>query len=379
MKKTLAAGVFALFCLSASLSAFSWSGLLDNQTKLIGNSDFSSIRLQQTNDLYLSFSTPLGENMKLSGEGLVKNVLEAQIEPSGTAPVNNFIADCDLFKLSGNWAAGSGVLSVNAGRFRFSDVSGAVFSQVSDGVNLSYNALKLKAGLYAGYTGLLNSHNVSMYGTPSGETTKVYSLCPAFIPVMVDFSYKTLLETNTIGLQGSFFIPVDSEKNDIKAYGTLYLAGPVSTVASYNITGTVGLQKLENLMLDAKADFNYYIGNFGILNLGVEYLSGESDSIHAFTPVTVRTLYNGSLTSGLILPKLGFMLAKGNIYFSLTEKGVVSMTAEETGFDGVDTSLSLICNVLSDVQLGCDVDAYICTKDSKNSNYYLILKASLAF
>ena len=379
MKKTLAAGVFALFCLSASLSAFSWSGLLDNQSKFIGNSDFSTIQLQQTNDLYLSFSSPLGENMKLSGEGLIKNLLVAQLEPSGADPEDDFIADCDLFKFSGSWAAGSGVLSLNAGRFRISDVSGAVFSQVSDGLNLSYNALKLKAGLYAGYTGLLNAHNVSMNGVASGETTKVYSLCPAFIPVLVDFSYKTLLETNTIGLQGAFFIPVDSEKNDIMAYGSLYLAGPVSTVASYNITGTVGLQKLENLMLDAKADFNYYLGNIGILNLGVEYLSGASDSIHAFTPITKRTLYNGDLTSGLILPKLGIMIAKNTLYFSLTEKGVVTMTADETGFDGVDSSISLICNVLSDVQLGCDADVYISTKDSKKNNYYMILKASLAF
>ena len=55
------------------------------------------------------------------------------------------------------------------------------------------------------------------------------------------------------------------------------------------------------------------------------------------------------------------------------------MTADETGFDGVDSSISLICNVLSDVQIGCDADAYICTKDSKNSNFYLTLKASLAF
>ena len=381
MKKTLAAGVFAFFCLSTALSAFSWSGLVNNESKFIANNDFSKIELQQTNGVYLSFAAPRGDggNMKLTGEGLVKGNFGVPIVPNEGEASSALIADCDLFKFSGVWGAGSGVVALNAGRFRMSDVSGSVFSQVSDGLSVSYNALKFKAGLYAGYTGLLNAYDVSMISVPSGEAQKVYTLCPAYIPVMVDFSYKTLLETNTIGIQGAFFMPVDTEKNDMKAYGTLYLSGPVSTVGTYNITGTVGLLKLENLMLDAKADFNYFIGNFGMINIGAEYVSGESDSIHAFVPVTARTLYNGTLSSGLILPKVGFMIAKNSMYLALTEKVVIAMLPEETGMDGFDTSLSFVCNVLSDVQVGCDADAYICTKDSAQSNYYLTIKASLAF
>ena len=217
MKKTLAAGVFALFCLSASLSAFSWSGIVDNSSKFTGNSDFSAVSLTQTNDIYLSFSTGLGEggNMKLSGEGLFKNVLAGPVTPEANLE-DSVIADCDLFKFSGSWATGSGTVSLDAGRFFFSDASGSVFSQTSDGISVAYNALKLKAGLYAGYTGLLNGLNVSMLGTPAGEPAKVYSLCPAYIPVMVDFAFKALLETNTIGVQGDFFMPVDTEKNDIQ-------------------------------------------------------------------------------------------------------------------------------------------------------------------
>ena len=379
MKKTLISGLLALFCFSASLSAFSWSGLIGNESKFSENSDFSSLSLSQTNNLYLSFATFIGDskNMKLTGEGLFKNSLAAVLTPEADT-ADTPIVDCDLFKFSGNWSIGRGLLSLDLGRFRISDFSAAVFSQVSDGLNLSYSNLYLKLGLYAGYTGLLNRLNVSMVENEYDDS-KFYALCPAYIPVLFDFSYKTLFETNTIGFQGSFFVPVDMEKNTMKAYGTLSLSGPLSTFGTYSVMGTFGTEKFESFMLDAKADINVYIGTVGMVNAGYEYISDESESLHGFKTISARSLYNGALTSGLMIPKLSFILAKNSVYFSLTEKVIISNIAVETELNGFDTSLSLIGNILSDVQLGLDAGAFISVKDENQNNYYMTLKASLAF
>ena len=71
---------------------------------------------------------------------------------------------------------------------------------------------------------------------------------------------------------------------------------------------------------------------------------------------------------------------------SVTGKGVIQM-GDETKFHGVDVTASLICNVFSDLQVGCDLGAFVAVdkdvknaiKASKSNVYYATLKASLAF
>lgn len=379
MKKLLTVCTFAFFICTANLSAFSWGGVIDNNSRFAANNDLSQKSLIQTNDLFLSFSSMLGKSgtMKIAGEGLFKSTYAAVLTPDfdGT---DLQVADCDLLKFSGNWSVGSGAVSLNLGRFQMSDITGSVFAQTSDGLSLAYNGLSAKAGLYAGYTGLLNRLNVSMVDNEADDA-KIYALCPAYIPVLVDLAYKTLFETSTIGLQADAFIPKDSKKNTMKLYGTLYLTGPLSTAGTYSLMGTLESEKFKTFMLDAKADFNFYLGTSAVTNLGVEYASGENGPFHSFTTITARSLYNGTNTAGLIIPKLSVMYAKNTFFASITEKCVITMPEKKAKLDGFDTSVSLLFNILSDVQMGVDGGAYICLENKESSNYFLTIKASLAF
>ena len=377
MKKLLLATIISL-TFSLSLSAFAWSGLIDNTTRATENHDFSVMGLNQGNGIYFSLSHNLSENgsLRLAAEGLYKYSLYCDMKTNKFVFKN--IADLDLLKFTGDWTLGKGTLSLNAGRFQYQDYSSAVFSQLSDGLYLSYNALKFKTSLYAGYTGLLNRLDVSMVENESKEEDQFYALCPGYIPVAADFAYKALFGTNTAGLQAACYIPV-SEKNKIKGYGTLIMNGYFGTIGSYDARVTVGTEKFENLMLDAKLDTNFYLLSSLLLTLGGEYVSGEQGSIKPFVTLTARSFGCAPVYNGVIVPKAGLLFAAGNFYGSVTERVILTMPKEEVKLAGFDTALSLAWNVFSDVRLACDAGAYICTEKKELSNYYASLKASLAF
>ena len=377
MKKLILSGIIA--CLLAPMFALSWNGVLDNNTNATTNNDFDPITLNQSNGIHLSVNAPFNTT------GTVKFVAEGSFKYRFTdiIPDNEtdfkLIADLDLFKFSGKWNTGNGIFAVDLGRFSISDISGYVFSQKSDGLSLSYDALKYKVGLYGGYTGLQNRLNVSMLNNPY-EEANVYALTAGYVPVMVNLTYKTLFETNTIGIQGEAFVPVNTEDKIKYVYGTLMMNGPLGVFGAYTLKGVVGLADVKDLMVDAGLDLNFYLSNSSMMILGGEFRSFEKDSLHQFVSVTSRSVTSDPNFAGGVLPKLSFVYAKNNMLTSLTGKGVISM-GEETKFDGVDASVNLICNVFSDLQIGCDLGAFIgIDKDVKDlSNYSATLKASLAF
>ena len=376
MKKIILTFLLAVSCAFSSLTALSWSGVIDNTSKLSFDDSFKPTVFNQTNGIYLSLSSKLNE------EGTLRFVTEGLFKVNPIMDLNNnkttlkFIADVDLLKLSGDWAVGSGNLSLSAGRFQFSDFSGVVFSQVSDGLYLNYKTAKIRTSFYAGYTGLLNALNVSMAGNQLDADDNFYALCPKYVPVLADFSYKGLFGSNTIGLQAACFIPV-SDENSMKAYGTFILNGQFGNIGSYDARFT-----LEDFMLNAKLDANFFVSSTAMLTAGVEYDSGNQGNIKAFETITSRTFGSGLYSpkgNGVIIPKLGVMYSNGKVYASLTERGIIAMSEDETKFDGLDTSATITYKLFSDVLLGCDIGAYNCFDPKENTQYYATIKASLAF
>lgn len=377
MKKILSSTILFLTFVFSTF-AFSWNGLIDNNSKLSANDDFSKLTFLQSNGVFLSLSHNLSEtgNVRLTAEGMYKYFLNADIKSNKTTFKN--VADLDLLKFSGDWMLGNSSLSLSAGRYQYSDYSGSVFAQLSDGAYVSFNTLKFGANLYAGYTGLLNRLNVSMTENESKDEDQFYALCPGYVPLLADLSYKALFETNTVGLQTACFLPV-SGKNTMKAYATLIANGYLGTIASYDARITAGTEKFESLMLDAKLDANVFILSSLMASLGCEYVSGEQGSIKPFLTISSRAFGIAPFYNGVIVPKLGLMYASGNFYGSLTERVIISMPKDEAKFNGFDTALSLAYKVFSDLLVGCDAGAYICTETKELSNYFATIKASLSF
>lgn len=384
MKKLILSGILA--CLLAPVFAFTWNGVVDNTSKLSSNDDFSALTLEQSNGVHLSINAPFNTTgtLKFVAEGSFKYKLTSNFDAK-TSDLK-MIANCDLFKFSGKWNIGKGIVALDLGRFMISDISGNVFAQKSDGLSLSYDALKFRVGAYAGYTGLQNRLDLTMLNNPQDDAN-FYALTAGYVPVMVNFTYKTLFETQTLGIQGEAFIPVANIEDKTKyAYGTLMLNGPIGVIGAYTLKGTVGLSDFKNLMIDGGLDFNFYIANKAIMVAGGEFVSFEKDSLHYFTPITTRTITTDPFFAGGILPKVSFIYAQRNVLTSVTGKGVIQM-GDETKFHGVDVTASLICNVFSDLQVGCDLGAFVAVdkdvkeaiKASKSNVYYATLKASLAF
>lgn len=378
--KTFIVFLTVLFCLCAPSFAVSWSGLIDNTTKFSENHDFSEPALEQSNGIYLSIRVPVSKKGSLvfDAEALYKYNLKCAFKKNTSTFTN--IVDSDLFRLSGAWKLGNGMLNMNFGRFFVNDSNGIVFNQISDGLLLTYNAKKFDARVYAGYTGLLNSLNVSMVENAlvPQKNKDFYSLCPQYIPIIADFSYKTLFNKHTVGILGEMFMPV-SDKYTQKTYGSLYLKGPVSTWGSYSVVFTAGAVEFKKFMFDGKADLNVYVKN-GMVTGGVEYLSSENDNMLAFTGMTSRTVTNDALFSGGVIPKVSYMFVKGNLFASVTGKGVIGITRTETKFQGIDVSGSIIFNVMSDLQLSCIIDTFTGFDDYKKAgNYAATLKAALQF
>ena len=384
MKKLILSGILA--CLLAPVFAFTWNGVVDNTSKLSSNDDFSALSLEQSNGVHLSINAPFNTTgtLKFVAEGSFKYKLTSNFDAK-TSDLK-MIANCDLFKFAGKWNVGKGIVALDLGRFMISDISGNVFAQKSDGLSLSYDALKFRVGAYAGYTGLQNRLDLTMLNNPQDDAN-FYALTAGYVPVMVNFTYKTLFETQTLGIQGEAFIPVANIEDKTKyAYGTLMLNGPIGVIGAYTLKGTVGLSDFKNLMIDGGLDFNFYIANKAIMVAGGEFVSFEKDSLHYFTPITTRTITTDPFFAGGILPKISFIYAQSNVLTSVTGKGVIQM-GDETKFHGVDVTASLICNVFSDLQVGCDLGAFVAVdkdvkeaiKASKSNVYYATLKASLAF
>ena len=345
--------------------------------------------LNQSNGIHLSLNVPFNTKgtLKFVAEGSFKYELVSNFEAK-TSDLK-MIPDLDLFKFSGKWTVGKGIVALDLGRFTISDIYGYTFAQKSDGLSLSYDALKYKFGLYAGYTGLQNRLNVTMLNNPQ-EDANFYAVTAGYVPVMVNLAYKTLFETHTIGFQGEAFIPVNTEDKTKYVYGTLMMNGPIGVIGAYTLKGTVGLSDFKDLMVDGGLDVNFYLANTAIMILGGEFVSYESGALHYYKSITGRTITTDPLFAGGVLPKLSFIYAKNSVLTSVTGKGVLGVipgVSDELKFHGADITASLICNVFSDLQVGCDLGAFVAVdevvkntiKNNKSNVYYATIRASLAF
>ena len=96
MKKRIISGLIAAACVISSASAFSWGGMVDNNSKLSANHDFSAIVFNQSNGIYFNVAANLNSDasLRFTGEGLYKYNLNCDFKEKETKFKN--IADLDL-------------------------------------------------------------------------------------------------------------------------------------------------------------------------------------------------------------------------------------------------------------------------------------------
>lgn len=349
MKKILLAVVAAFSLCAAPAFAVEWGGLINNESKVTKTSDFA---FHQANAVYLWANAPLGKAFSFAAEGMYKFSFDT---PGNT--IGN-VADVDLFKLGGNIDFGSGKFILNAGRFTVADNTGVNFSQCCDGLAASILLSKVNLSFYAGYTGLLNSLNVSILGAQS-ESRSFYSLCHGYVPVLAAVEFPSLFANQAIALQGEAFIDIDKETKYNRIYANFTMGGPIAGTVYYSLISSVGLVE-KDIMNYSSLSIAAYPNDSIALNIGASFASGDfgGKGLKPYATFTSRPAYGSASspeTTGCIVPNVDFIYTVGNMFANVNVKAPLAMPEKKPSFAGVGADLAFIYNIFSDLQ--AEVDA----------------------
>lgn len=378
--KLLIGAVCALFTFVSPVASVEWGGILKNDTQVLLPA-FSDFSLSQSDSLFMWLSSPLGESgMYFSTEGMYKFTLA-----TGNGN-NNFsqLADVDLLKVSGDYETAKGVFSFAFGRFMMTDSTAAIFAQNFDGVTAKYSANRFVISGFGGYTGLLNSLNVSMLdkdGTVFAPANEIYSLSNAFVPAGITFELPSIFTNQSLGIQILSFIDLGEEKYN-RFYGTLMLSGPVTNKFFYDLAASFGTNDFSAFMNYSALNFHLYPNDYLALSFGAEYASGKNGPFSPFLGVTSRSVVNSTTapqTTGSIIPDFVISCVIDRMYFGITGKFLMAIPESEVEMKGVEADFSFIYSVFTDLQIGFDVTSYFDISKNNEDNLTATLRAAISF
>ncbi len=384
-KKTLLAA--ALFCSALALSfPLDFGGSIANFTRVKGN-NFSNLKLDQVNDLLAWIKVPL--NKDGSSYFAVQALYEFEHDAFVEKTYNR--VDINLAKYVGAWNVAGSPLTLSAGRFFYTDLSGLVMKQNCDGVNVSVEFPRVVVSAYAGFTGLLNSGTVKILNHKNDpyeyKTDKVYQVCERYVVASVGASVPNLFSTQT--LSGQFLAAVKtSGKSFNRFYATLDMTGPIYKTIYYDASTTLGLQSFDGGSFEAtnltRAEVKWFAPFKDLtVGAGAVYASGGKDGKNAFTGFTkidacfsmkepqYTSLFK-AYASASIKP-LPFLLARSGA-------GLVFNFAKDSGgFQGFEWNVGADYQIVSDACVGASFQQYIDKDDSDASKVQISLNASLSF
>lgn len=372
--------LFILLALSVSLVtssfSFEWGGLVKNESKTYSH-DFSTFSVDLTDSLFFWVSSPIADNkMKIVAEGIYKNNF---FYHDSASSVKN-IVDIDILKISGKL----GSVNYAAGRFAYYDVTGAVFAQNMDGLQIKVPLSSVNLGFTAGYTGLLNELNVSMQsatGSIIPPTDSVYSLAYPYVVLGTDLEVPVIIGNQSLQIEALAFIDIGSQKTN-RYFFNATLAGPIASLASYKFATSFGSLDFSTFTNFTSVLVEFYPGDSLILGLNAEYASGKQGVLTPFSGVTVRyigTEANAFSTSTEISTKAQITYLMDNSFVS-ADANFIFFCPDEITFAGIDLGLNYVYQIFTDLQLSAKLYAFIDPVESgKNNNFGAAINAALAF
>lgn len=356
MKKILIT-VLAAFCfLAAPVAALEWGGLVNNETKG-STTNLKDINFHQSNGIFLWANAPLNStgSWSFSTEGMYKYSFDVS---DGTKNFSN-TADLDLLKISGNIKMKKGGINLSAGRFTVADNTGVNFSQCCDGLSLNATLGKITLGAYAGYTGLLNSLNVTMLNGTTATTNDFYNFAHKYVPAVVTFGIPSFIANQSLSIQGEAFIDLEANPYN-RLYGNVALSGPVAGTVYYNLVSSFGFVD-NNLMNYSSFKVSAFPSSSIAFNAGVEYASGNQGPFKPYVTFTSKTAYGAGdypEMTGCLVPGMDFIYTSGAMFVNLAVKAGIAMPDSSAKFRGIGGDLTFIYNIFSDLQAEVDVSAF---------------------
>lgn len=372
--KKLIVSICTAFCLMAApLSAIEWGGLLFNDSG-VSTPDFSAITIKQSDGVSFWVKTPLGEDSGLyfSSEALYKFNIDIPLKGDTTFTQ---IVDVPLLKVSGDLNLGSGVLSLNAGRFYYVDASSAVIAQVVDGVSVSYGLPLVKVGGFVGYTGLLNALNTPMAVAPEKDN-KFYNMAYPYLPVGVTFELPSLLGNQSLEFDGYYLLDLGSakDKNNL-FYASAILSGPITNSIYYNLDTTVGLLNFKDAMNYSSLSLLVFPSEAVSFTAGATFGSADQGPFVNYASIATSSI----LAAGRITPKVGLSYTTGSMYAGVNGDFMLAYADSKYSPSNTDWNIEFIYNIFTDLQVGLTVNTTFDLTEAKANNYVAKLNISLAF
>lgn len=376
MKKLIVSICTAFCLLAAPLAAVEWGGLIFNDTgaELQGPEYADSLTITQANGLSLWVKSPLADTgFYFSGEALYKFKLAFA---KGSDTTLEQIADVPLLKVSGDVELGSGIFTLNAGRFYYVDSTTAVISQTIDGVSAKYALPSVKFGGLLGYTGLLNALNVSMAGGSPKTDSKIYGLTDnPYLPLGITFEVPSLFANQALELDAYYLLDLGEAKIN-KCYANLMLSGPLTSSLFYNVATSFGFVDFKDMMNYSSFSLLIFPSDTTTFTLGAMFGSADGQGpFTAFDSISTTSI----LAASNITPKIAFTYTNSNLYFNIGGNVPFGYDGSKYGISQAGCDLNLLYNIFSDFQIGFSVNSTIDLTGANTHSFNAKLSAALAF
>lgn len=383
MKRSLISILFAMLLLPSSFG-YEWGLSLVNSTEFKGQ-EFDSLKLNQNDSLSLWTKIPFN---KSNSSYLVGDVsYHFKYEDAGNNPVGfQNIVNLNMFKFVSELSFNNvNKMFIMAGRFPIVDSSRKVFAQSSDGLYLKYAGVFTNISLYGGYTGLLNSKEVTVL-TPAETKYKeasndFYTLAPKYVPVSVMFNFPSLFANQQLNIQGWGFLDLNGDDFN-RYYANIELDGYLAKGLNYSLSSVFGTVNFENLMNCSELTIKYFVSEPFALQCSALYASGKNEIFDAFTGVTSNSVilaYENTECSNLFKAELGAVVSVlQKCLISAKGAYVADFTEESMDYRGIQWESNIIWNIFDDVQLSASMGQFY-GQDSKDNQTRMSVNLNLAF
>lgn len=383
MKRSLISILFAMLLLPSSFG-YEWGLSLVNSTEFKGQ-EFDSLKLNQNDSLSLWTKIPFN---KSNSSYLVGDVsYHFKYEDAGNNPVGlQNIVNLNMFKFVSEISFNNvNKFFIMAGRFPIVDSSRKVFTQASDGLYLKYAGFFTNISLYGGYTGLLNSKEVTVL-TPSETKYKeasndFYTLAPKYVPVSVMFNFPSLFANQQLNIQGWGFLDLNGDDFN-RYYANIELDGYLAKGLNYSLSSVFGTVNFENLMNCSELNIKYFISEPFALQCSALYASGKNEIFDAFTGVTSNSVilaYENTECSNLFKAELGAVVSvKQKCLISAKGAYVADFTDESMNYRGIQWESNIVWNIFDDIQLSASMGQFY-GQDSKDNRTSMSVNLCLTF
>jgi hypothetical protein len=368
----------AVLLSAAPLSGLDFGGKINSTTKYQGN-EFSALKWYESAAAHLWISSLFNKELKLkfSADGSY----EFRYDERDNSYKN--IVDLNLLKISGTLQAGRyNTMQLAAGRFFVTDITGIIFSQVSDGGYVKFVTPTVEFSIYGGGTGMLNAHDVTIL-TPQGtvynpDYKSVYVPAPSYLPFGISIACPSLFLNQTLAAEGWGFIDFSSDKYS-RWYSTLALSGPLSGKVFYSLMTTAGSENLKTLSGLSKASLTFYPASGASIGFAGVYASGNNGfltSFKGFTSQTADFALDEPDYTGMIKASMSASYTIMSRVCLVAEGGCVFVCPEDTvSYDGCQADLSAVWNIFYDLQLSAGARQYYAADSARNKTCFVVTGA----